>query len=444
MQFFKSIPSTVLALMLGLCARVGLAADGAPTITTPPLSQTVYVGDPATFTVIADGTSPLAYRWFRNANLIASATGSSYTLATTTLNDQGALFSVMVSNALGTVTSDSAVLTIDQGAIVTQTNVLVNISSTTWRYSAGSSEPTGWKVPTYNDSSWSSGTALFGTETTPAEYSEPFRTSIPSPANGGPITTYYRTHFTLPTNTISVTLISSNLVDDGIVYWLNGQYAGNLRVATIPPSFSTTAANQPNEGTYEVLDLDSGAAVPGDNVLAAELHQQASTSSDAVFGMSLHAVVTTRTRDIFPPVVAQTIPAANSTARNLDRIEVQFDEGVSGVDASDLLINDVPATDIQIFSADQYVFLFPQPATGAVQVAWSPTHGIRVLPPITTCFRAEASRCISTRTPSSVTFASTNSWPPMCKESAMKMEMLRTGLSFSIPARARSTWAAGI
>jgi hypothetical protein len=85
----------------------------APTITTAPAPQTVTAGQPATFTVVAAGTAPLAYQWRRNGADIAGATSASYTLATTTLADNAAQFSVLVSNAAGSVASAAATLTVN-------------------------------------------------------------------------------------------------------------------------------------------------------------------------------------------------------------------------------------------------------------------------------------------------------------------------------------------
>ncbi len=76
------------------------------------------------------------------------------------------------------------------------------------------------------------------------------------------------------------------------------------------------------------------------------------------------------------PPVASLIPAAGATMRTLSGIEVNFSEPVTGVDASDLLINGNPATNVTAYAAWQYVFEFPQPPTGTVQVAWAQNHGI--------------------------------------------------------------------
>lgn len=76
------------------------------------------------------------------------------------------------------------------------------------------------------------------------------------------------------------------------------------------------------------------------------------------------------------PPSASVIPAAGSAVRNLVGIEVDFSEDVKGVNASDLLINGSPATNVTAYAPWQYVFEFPQPPTGTVQVAWATNHGI--------------------------------------------------------------------
>ena len=83
--------------------------------------------------------------------------------------------------------------------------------------------------------------------------------------------------------------------------------------------------------------------------------------------------------DNIPPTLAFQAPFANVTVRSLTQIEVDFTEGVTGVDAADLLINNIPATNVTALAPNQYVFRFPQPAVGTVQVAFAPGHNIRDL-----------------------------------------------------------------
>jgi phosphatidylinositol-3-phosphatase len=84
----------------------------APSITTQPASQNVTAGQTASFSVLASGTAPLSYQWKRAGVAIAGAVASSYTTPVTTIADDGAVFSVTVSNSSGSVTSANATLTV--------------------------------------------------------------------------------------------------------------------------------------------------------------------------------------------------------------------------------------------------------------------------------------------------------------------------------------------
>ncbi len=89
------------------------AAPVAPSISTQPANQTVTVGQAATFSVIAAGTTPLTYQWQKNNTNISSATSASYTTPATVSGDNGATFRVIVSNSVTSITSNSATLTVN-------------------------------------------------------------------------------------------------------------------------------------------------------------------------------------------------------------------------------------------------------------------------------------------------------------------------------------------
>src|SRR5580692_8867313 len=93
------------------------AAAVAPTITTQPTSQTVTVGQTATFSVSATGTAPLSYQWQKNSANINGATAASYTTPATVTADNGAKFDVVVSNSAGSKTSSMATLTVNAAAV---------------------------------------------------------------------------------------------------------------------------------------------------------------------------------------------------------------------------------------------------------------------------------------------------------------------------------------
>ncbi len=82
---------------------------GPPVITSPPADQIVALGEPALFTVNAQGTPTLAYQWLHGEAAVPSATNSSLAFAEITATDVG-FYSVVVTNAYGAVTSAPALL----------------------------------------------------------------------------------------------------------------------------------------------------------------------------------------------------------------------------------------------------------------------------------------------------------------------------------------------
>ncbi|MBF0695534.1 MAG: T9SS type A sorting domain-containing protein [Flavobacterium sp.] len=110
----------------------GSFALGTPVITTQPISQVVCEGANATFTVVAEGNG-ITYQWKRNGVNIAGATSSTYVVENFTPAQAGA-YSVQVSNSLGSILSQEALLgasfTIQpQPSLTTCTGQAVNIFS---------------------------------------------------------------------------------------------------------------------------------------------------------------------------------------------------------------------------------------------------------------------------------------------------------------------------
>ncbi len=88
----------------------------APSITTQPADQMVGVGAKATFTVLASGSAPLTYQWSKNGAAITGATAASYTTPATVIGDNGASYSVQVTNSAGNASSNAATLTVNNVA----------------------------------------------------------------------------------------------------------------------------------------------------------------------------------------------------------------------------------------------------------------------------------------------------------------------------------------
>ena len=98
-------------------ARLTVAAAAvAPSITSQPADQTVNAGQSASFSVTASGTSP-SYQWKKNGADIPGALSSTYTTPATSIADNAAVFTVVVTNTAGTVTSNHARLTVTAVAV---------------------------------------------------------------------------------------------------------------------------------------------------------------------------------------------------------------------------------------------------------------------------------------------------------------------------------------
>jgi hypothetical protein len=119
-----SLSRIVLSLIaLGILASCGgggkssestvgtIAAQKSPAITQQPANQSIPMGLPASFAVVASGDS-LIFQWMRNGSAIAGATNDTYLIPATSFADSGAQFTVAVSNSAGELTSNPAALTV--------------------------------------------------------------------------------------------------------------------------------------------------------------------------------------------------------------------------------------------------------------------------------------------------------------------------------------------
>lgn len=125
---------TVAALgttLLSSIATLSVSAQVVPvTIGTNPASVSVLEGYPVTFSVSVTGSQPISYQWRRNGISISGAVGSSYSLSAASLSDNGAVYTVAVTNPFGTVVSAAATLTVSQSQ---QTGLPYSLELSDWR-----------------------------------------------------------------------------------------------------------------------------------------------------------------------------------------------------------------------------------------------------------------------------------------------------------------------
>lgn len=171
-----------------------------------------------------------------------------------------------------------------------QTSLVIPITQS-WRYSTNNLDGVNWQAMAYAETGWSNPSpALLYIEgvALPA----PKNTPLPERGGGGPMLTYYfRTTFNIADTATVTSLTFSNLIDDGVMFYLNGVEIQRVGMAAGVVSYTSLASRTVGDATTFDIFYISGDLltnlVTGNNVLAVEVHQSAATSSDIVFGSAL-------------------------------------------------------------------------------------------------------------------------------------------------------------
>jgi hypothetical protein len=236
---------------------------------------------------------------------ISSAAGSAGTnvILTTSARSPGVNYFLTVNNVRDLFNN---VIAPNSRIPIASEVVFVAADNQVWRYFQSDADPgLGWTALGYDDSYglWASGLALFDAKrpagrTTVGPNSDPVRTMLnltnPPTANAQTLAYYFRTTFVVPSRSAGMRLRLRTLVDDGAVYYLNGQEVYRLRMASPPMLLAYTnlavATQSDNQNVYEgPFALSADALRDGENVLAVEVHQADATSSDVSFAAQLSA-----------------------------------------------------------------------------------------------------------------------------------------------------------
>lgn len=228
--------------------------------------------------------------------------------------------------------------------ITTVTFNLVNWTNAFQYEASGTDLGTAWQAKGFNDSSWSKGQAMLY-HGNAAGFPIPINTVLPFTSPTIQSTLYFRTHFTVPTNPAGFSLVTSHIVDDGAVYYLNGQevYRYNMPGGTI--RYSTASASTVSTASQlGPFTLPANNLVQGDNVLAVEVHQANLSSSDIALALSLDLVKYTTNYTGGTAVVLNEILASNDSLQESDGatpdwIEL-YNQSAAAVDLGDRSLTD--------------------------------------------------------------------------------------------------------
>jgi len=265
------------------------------------------------------------------------------------------------------------------------TRVFLVQSNSNWQFVKGLAEAStpssAWRQLGFDDSSWSNSQAPFF-------YGDPY-TNFPAGIFGTQLTdmrsnystVFLRQNFIVNTRGSITNVVLSHQTDDGLIAWLNGVEVWRYNVPSGDLAYNATAsaaANEPNNAgaAYLVVTLTNSAVsrlVDGTNTLAIMAFNQ--TVNDGDFGFNAQLYYFPVDTSVVAPRLVSANPAPGDTFY-LTNVTISFSEGVSGVDASDLLVNGVPATDVSSTTNTTYTFSFQQPPYGPVALTWATNHGI--------------------------------------------------------------------
>ncbi len=173
-----------------------------------------------------------------------------------------------------------------------------NPTDTKWKfYNLVAAPAANWNTPGFNDSTWGPtdpnlGYAPLGTETAAAPFPG-IRTPVAQ--TSGLMAYYFRTTFSWTGPLTGNSFTIDQYIDDGVVLYLNGQEISRDRMPSAIVNHSTAAndgAAAP-DATYEVGRMTGGTSslngkiTSGTNTLAAEVHQNATGSSDHIFAIRM-------------------------------------------------------------------------------------------------------------------------------------------------------------
>jgi hypothetical protein len=278
-SYLAANPGTNLPPALRLCVR-----ESSNTLTlqfsAPP--HLTPATNPANYMVLLGNTNALPV-------LGATVASGTNVVLTTASPQPAANYTVRASNLVHASSAPGARFLNGQ-TLVRVPVFLASISSNSvWRYDQrGVDLGTTWRERLFDDSSWSQGAPLFAYET--SALPEPIRT--PLTTNQNKLTFYFRKPFRLPGGATSAPLRLRTVLDDGAVFYVNGGELFRLGMPAGAVTFNTAAARTVDNAAYEgPFVFTPTNFVAGTNVLAVEVHQVNTNSSDVVFGASIEALV---------------------------------------------------------------------------------------------------------------------------------------------------------
>jgi chitodextrinase len=248
-----------------------------PSTPAPTVASTGFSTADLTWSPSTDDVNVIGYLVKRNGAPVGFTTATSFN--DTDLTPETAYsYDVIAFDSSGNASAPGTV-----GTTTGQNPILVQ-SGDVWSYRSGAPDAsTTWKNPGYDVSSWPSGPSQLGW----GDGDE--ATVVPL----GTLAQYYVRHFTVPAADQFPTLRMRVIRDDGVAVYLNGVEVvrnGLPAGPILPTTFANQAVNNAAESQWVEFTVPGSLLVNGDNVIAAEVHQNTNNNNDSSFDLELDRV----------------------------------------------------------------------------------------------------------------------------------------------------------
>ncbi|HEY4377356.1 MAG TPA: hypothetical protein VGM93_09365, partial [Acidimicrobiales bacterium] len=253
-----------------------------PTDATPPSTPANVTGKVAgdniklTWDAATDDSGgPVRYWVYRNDRVIGTTTG-------TTFSDPGASGTTQyVVRAVDPTGNQSATLVPIALTAPPRVSDILVAKGSRWQYKDDGTDPGAeWASAGFDSSTWATGSGVLG-------WGKAQATTIGATR---PVTTYFRSTFTVGDPSRVHALLLSALVDDGAVAYVNGHEVARVNMGPEAPNPSTlasafTTGNQ--EVTYRPFVIPATVLQAGTNTIAIEVHQASVRNADGLFDLQL-------------------------------------------------------------------------------------------------------------------------------------------------------------
>ncbi len=239
-----------------------------------------------------------------------------------------------------------------------------------WQYEESDSNlGTAWRHPGFDDSSWLSGNGLLFNE----------NGDLPGPKNTTltvhvtPQRTYYfRTEFAFFGDPATSQFQLKHVIDDGAVFYLNGNEIGRYNMPSGTIDHSTLASQTIGDATLMTqTSIDWSNLQLGTNTFAVEVHQASPGSQDIVLGAELSVVT-----DHEPLLAGQTLVLNEISGDSASVFEIEIaNSSNQSIDLSGFVLQSTADP------ADRFVFSGPTLAAGGfanfneTQLGFRPASG---------------------------------------------------------------------